>query len=53
MMDEIIVDIIKDIFSHKQKVSQKNINEFIKQYNIDIDLLSEEDRHCIFDKKTK
>lgn len=42
MMDEIIIDIIEDILTHKYKVSKNSINALLKQYNIDESMLPEE-----------
>lgn len=42
MMDEILIGIIEDILSHKYKVSKKNIDALLKQYNIDNSMLPEE-----------
>lgn len=48
MMDEIILDIIEDILKHKYKVSKKNIDALISQYNIDDTLLPEEWAEMIY-----
>ena len=42
MMDEIIIGVIEDILAHKYKVSKKNIDALLEQYDIDNSLLPEE-----------
>lgn len=42
MIDEVIIDIVKDILLKKYKLDSKNIDSLIKQYRIDDALPPEE-----------
>ena len=42
MIDEVIIDIVKDILLKKYKLDSTNIDSLIKQYSIDYTLPPEE-----------